>query len=872
VKTLQRDTYRLPFLLTTVLLGVCLASPASIRADTATTMLLPGAMEAPSAQPNVITDLSSALAAATTQLTASDSADGDLFGYSVSADGDTVVVGAPGDDVREGAAYVFKRNIDGADAWGQATKLTASDGAEGDAFGQSVSISGDVIVVGAPGNASQGAAYVFMRNYDPGDPSTPLADNWGQVKKLVASDGASNDNFGFSVAISVDTIVVSALLDDGSQGSAYVFERNYDPDNPGTPLTDNWGQVTKLLADDGVAVDNFGYSVSISGDAAVVGAVGDDTFQGSAYVFERNYDPSNPGTPLADNWGQVAKLVADDGAARSLFGWSVSINRGTVVAGAWGTAANQGAAYVFERNYDPSNPGIPLADNWGQVAKLLANDGVAGDSFGNSVSVSGDSIIVGAPTDDSRGSVYRFERNQDGADAWGQTGKLTVSDGVPGDYFGFSVILSGRHAVIGAWGDYEGRGAAHIFSRSRLRAEKAHPTASDGAADDYFGTSVSVSGDTLIVGAPRDDGYRGSAYVFARNHGGADSWAQVAKLTALDGATGDRFGSSVAISGDTIIVGAPGDDGYQGSAYAFRRNQDGPDGWGQVTKLVASDGVAGDRFGTSISLDQSTTVVGAYKKVLNRGAAYVFERNQGGADTWGEVAKLNASGGQAGDWFGYSVAVSGDTVVVGAPYDLIGSSSTGSAYIFERNQDGADAWGQVGHLVASDGTAGDAFGFSVSISGSTVAIGASYDSAGDTFSGSAYVFERNQDGAGSWGEVAKLTASDAAGGDRLGHGIAINGDTVVAGAPYGPTGGSVAGAAYVFERNRGDADNWGQFSKQVARDGATDDAFGFSVSVSGEVVAVGAPYDDGTNGSESGSAYVFYPPAEDIYLPLILSD
>jgi hypothetical protein len=600
--------------------------------------------------------------------------------------------------------------------------------------------------------------------------------------------------------------------------------------------------------------------------------VGDDTFRGSAYVFERNYDPGNPGTPLADNWGQVTKLVADDGVARSLFGWSVAIRGDTVVAGAWGTAANQGAAYVFERNHDPGNPGSPLADNWGQVTKLVANDGAAGDSFGNSVCVGDGSIVVGAPTDDARGSAYTFERNQGGADAWGQTLKLTASGGVAGDYFGFSVVLSGRHSVIGAWGDYEGRGVTHIFSHSHLRAEKAHPVASDAAADDNFGTSISVSGDTLVVGAPRDEDYWGSAYVFARNHGGADSWSQVAKLTALDGATGDRFGSSVAISGDTIIVGSLGDDSSQGSAYVFNRNQGGPDGWGQVAKLAASDGVAGDRFGFSVSLSEGTAVIGAYKKLLNRGAAYVFERNQGGADTWGEVAKLTASGGQAGDWFGYSVSISGDTVVAGAPYDLYVGNSTGSAYVFERNQGGADAWGQAGQLVASDGTAGDSFGFSVAICKSTVAVGASYDSAAGTFSGSAYVFERNHAGADAWGQVAKLTASDAAGGARLGYSISISGDTVVAGAPYGSSGATAAGVAYVFERNRSGADIWGQFSKQTARGGATDDAFGFSVSVSGDTVVAGAPYDDGTTGNDFGSAYVFYPPAQDVYLPLILSN
>jgi hypothetical protein len=887
VRTRQRDAYKLPVLLTIALLAACLASPAgtiwsgkgvdgqaeSSDPTIAAALLLqdkpaPDGVPSPGSSGTSL----STLTAQAMRLTASDSADGDLFGYSVSADGDTVVVGAPGDDTRQGAAYVFNRNRDGADAWGQAIKLTASDGAVGDALGQSVSISGDVIVVGAPSNASQGAAYIFMRNYDPDNPGPPLADNWGEVAKLTASDGMAADNFGHSVSISGDTAVVGAMGDDASQGAAYIFMRNYDPDNPGTPLADNWGEVAKLTASDGTAVDNFGHSVSISGDTVVVGAVGDDTFQGSAYVFERNHDPSNPGTPLADNWGQVTKLVSDDGAARSLFGWSVSISDDTVVSGAWGAGAFQGAAYVFERNYDPSNPATPLADNWGQVARLLAEDGSTNDNFGQSVCVRGDTVIAGAPGDDTRGSAYRFERNQGGADAWGQMDKIAASADAAWSYFGYSVVFTGRHSVIGAWGDYEGRGAVHVFAHSDLQSEKAHPVASDGATDDNFGTSVSTNGDTLVVGAPRDDNYRGSAYVFARNHGGADSWAQVAKLTALDGATGDRFGSSVAISGDTIVVGAPGDGNYRGSAYTFERNRGGPDGWGQVAKLAASDGVAGDRFGSSVSLDASTAAIGAYRKATNRGAAYVFEHNQGGADAWGEVAKLTASGGQAGDWLGFSVSISGDTVVAGAPYDINGSSATGSAYVFERNQGGVDAWEQVGQLVASDGAAGDSFGFSVSICGSTIATGASYDSAGGALSGSAYVFERNQGGADSWGEVAKLTTSDGAAGGRMGHSISISGDTVVAGAPYEAGSGVPTGSAYVFERNRGGGDNWGQWFKLTPSDGAADDAFGFSVSASGNTVVAGAPYDDGSSGNSSGSAYVFYPPARKVYLPLVLSD
>jgi hypothetical protein len=192
------------------------------------------------------------------------------------------------------------------------------------------------------------------------------------------------------------------------------------------------------------------------------------------------------------------------------------------------------------------------------------------------------------------------------------------------------------------------------------------------------------------------------------------------------------------------------------------------------------------------------------------GAAYVFERNQGGGDNWGEVAILHASDAQGDDRFGQSVSISGDTLVVGANYENGGTgdplSGAGAAYVFERNQDGADNWGEVTILQASDAQAYDRFGQSVSISGDTLVVGAYREDggAGDPFSssGAAYIFERNQDGGDNWGEVMILRASDAQTGDDFGQSVSISGYTLVVGAYYEDGGAgdplSDAGAAYVF--------------------------------------------------------------------------
>jgi hypothetical protein len=395
-----------------------------------------------------------------------------------------------------------------------------------------------------------------------------------------------------------------------------------------------------------------------------------------------------------------------------------------------------------------------------------------------------------------------------------------------------------------------------------LTGQVAKLTASDAAGDDEFGWSVASSGDTAVVGAYLDGdagSASGSAYVFERNRDGTDAWGQVAKLTASDAAAFDNFGNTVAVSGDTVVVGANGDDDggdASGSAYIFERNQGGADAWGQVAKLIASDAAADDQFGRSVAISVDTIAVGARWDDDNgsaSGLAYIFERNQGGADAWGQVAKLIASDAAAGDEFGTAVAISGDTIVAGARWDDDAGNASGSAYTFVRS---GNAWEQIQKAAAADAATDDQFGWSVAISGDTAVVGAYLDDDGGNESGSAYVFERNQSGADSWGQVAKLTASDPAADDQFGWSVAISGDTVVVGAYLDDDGGSDSGSAYVFERNQGGADTWGQVAKLTASDDAADDNFGWSVGISGDTVAVGAVWDD-DGGSDSGSAYIF---------------
>ncbi|MGE0128251.1 MAG: putative Ig domain-containing protein [Blastocatellales bacterium] len=761
------------------------------------------------------------------KLTASDAAAGDNFGSAVAISGETAVVGSLGDDDaggNSGSVYVFVRT---GTLWSQQQKLTASDAQGGDQFGSSVAINGETIVVGAPfdnpAGVFSGSAYVFKRT----------GTVWSEQQKLTASDAAAQDDFGGSVGISGETIVVGAYLDNdagSNSGSAYVFVRT------GT----TWSQQQKLTAGDAAAEDLFGYSVAINGETIVVSAWLDDDAggidQGSAYVFVR------AGTA----WSQQAKLTAGDAAAGDRFGSVVAIDAETIVVGSPendDAGGDSGSAYVFVRT----------GTVWSEQQKLTAGDAAAGDLFGWSVGISGETVVVGAHLDDdassNSGSAYAFVR---AGTVWSQQQKLTASDAAGGDRLGISVGISGEAIVVGASLDDDAggsSGSAYVFAFAgpRTWAQQAKATASDAQAGDRFGAAIAISGETAVVGAPFDDnagGNSGSAYVFVRT---GTVWSQQQKLTASDAAGGDRFGWSVGIDAETIVVGAPNDDdagGSSGSAYVFARTGTV---WSQQQKLTASDAAADDWFGWSVGISGETIVVGALfddDAGGNSGSAYVFMRT--GA-VWSQQQKLTASDAAGNDNFGNEVGISGETVVVGAPFDDNAGGSSGSAYVFVRT---GTVWSQQQKLTASDAGAGDSFGSALAIDAETIVVGAQFDDDAGGNSGSAYVFVRT---GAVWSQQQKLTASDAAGNDNFGYSVGISGETVVVSALQDADAGFGSGSAYVFVRTGA---VWSQQQKLTASDAAAGDSFGSSAAIGGETIVIGASFDDDA-GSDSGSAYVF---------------
>jgi hypothetical protein len=273
--------------------------------------------------------------------------------------------------------------------------------------------------------------------------------------------------------------------------------------------------------------------------------------------------------------------------------------------------------------------------------------------------------------------------------AWRQQARLTASDGASGDNFGESVSLDGETLVVGAVGDSDdffAQGSAYVFTGSgRQWTEQAKLTAPDAAELDDFGVSVAVDGDTVVVGAFRDRvvyAVQGSAYVFRRS---GTTWSQESKLTASDGGYYEYFGVSVALHGDTAVVGAHhhnvGSNTEQGAAYVFTRVGTT---WSQEAELTALAGAAGDQFGVSVAVEGDTAVIGAWMADVgsnqDQGAAYVFTRSGG---TWTEQPALSSSDGVAQDWVGRGVAIDGGTVLVGAP-GAKGPEGfmNGAAYVF----------------------------------------------------------------------------------------------------------------------------------------------------------------------------------------------
>ena len=388
-------------------------------------------------------------------------------------------------------------------------------------------------------------------------------------------------------------------------------------------------------------------------------------------------------------------------------------------------------------------PASPLV--WTEQ-KVTASNGTALNAFGQAIAISGTTALIGAvDVNDWEGAIYVFSQD---AGVWTEGQEFMADDGQPNDRatFGTAIMIDGDTAVIGALGatvnGHANQGAAYVFTQSAgVWTQVAKLVADDGEANDYFGQTAAIVGPNIVVGAygASVDGntLQGAAYVFTNQAG---TWTFAHKLTADDGVGGEFFGHAVAMSGTRAIVGAPytAVDGTpaRGAVYVY----DGSDGnWTQIAKVVADTGNPGDGFGYSVAATDTTMVVGAGGSDGGQGASFVFSDNAG---DWIQDSRLVADDGAAGEDFGYAVAVLDDTVMVGADRAMVnGNTQQGAAYIFVKS-DGA--WTQTQKLTASDGQANEFFGAFVGLTPETALVGVPYATVdGNQVQGAAYFYARD---------------------------------------------------------------------------------------------------------------------------------
>ncbi|MEO7433002.1 MAG: hypothetical protein ABIR62_13465 [Dokdonella sp.] len=649
----------------------------------------------------------------------------------------------------------------------------------------------------------------------------------------------------------------------------------------------------------------LGAAVALSGDTAAVGAAG------SIDVYRKT----------GADWFEEAVLVPTDSAGTAYFGAQLALGSNLIVAATPGVSGGLDAAvYTFARSgsswqqvdrFEASGPvslsGSTLAlgngsifvragAGWSQQAQLQADAGeliqstiVDGDfavawssafvnnfeihnyayffqrsgvtwaresrielgltnafaGAGSAFALSGHTALVSW-----NNVVTPYERGSDGT--WTAQGELDPLTSAPG--FGVAVAIDGERALVSSPSDtvfgWPQAGTAYVFERTNgVWTRDAH--VAHGVVNYYtydFGRSVALDGDTLLIGAPgafTDAGATGDATVFSKT---GDDWTPTAVLTPGNDHRGEQFGDAVALSGSTLLVGADNARTSEpfliGVAYVF----DAVDGqWSQRARLVPSEPLF-QGFGSAVTLDQDTAVVGASNAfgatAEMGGAAFVFVRGDG---SWPQQARLTDGGSGAGPVaFGAAVAVQGDLIAAGE----IGSSTApqpGNVQLFARS---GSSWSPQAMIQPADGTVNDGFGSSIALNGSTLAVGAPTADIGiETDGGAVYVFTNS---GGVWSQQAKITASVAAKLAGFGTSVALSGDTLVIGAV---DAAQTRGAAYVYAHVGG---VWALQDRLVAADSTlVSGSFGASVAISGPAdrIVVGQPV--GTADDLNGRAFIF---------------
>jgi len=559
-------------------------------------------------------------------------------------------------------------------------------------------------------------------------------------------------------------------------GSAYLFELN--------TVSGMWSQSQQFLASDGVHADDFGHSVSLSGNRVAIGAqLTDKTASntGSVYVYE-----------LDTGVWQETIIVELAPISSNNFGSAVSIQNNRLIVGAQQAivdSSRKGSVTIYEYN--------TATNVWDFFDQIVAADGKSSDYFGDVVGLSSNRIIVGAPLSDDNGSqsgsAYIFDL--DGS--WQQTQKV-VTQGAADDNFGYAVSMDGSRALIGAPFDGENgsrSGAAYIFDYVNGQWSQSVKLLAS-VSDLNFGSAVSLSGNRALIGANRISAVSsGSAYIFDFD---GSTWNET---VILDSALlSDEFAISVSLSGDRALVGASsdnGEDSQSGSVYVFEKLLSG---WQQTDKLIDNNGVRFDNFGGSVSLLGDRALVGALSKddeingISRAGAAFIYDYDSTN-DVWVET-KLQVPDPNSADFFGSSVDLDNNRAIVGARNGFGVSSQTGSAYIFDYDSV-TDVWSST-KILASDASSIDQFGGSVSLDGNHALVGAYLHDDIDTNTNAGATYQYEFDG-NNWNEVKKHLPKDGAIRDLFyGWSVSLSNGTALIGAYQDNDRGTDSGSVYTI--------------------------------------------------------------------------
>jgi hypothetical protein len=745
--------------------------------------------------------------------------------------------------------YVLQRHFGGMDKWNVQAKLELAPGVNFTATA-SLALAGDVAVVGNTSDdtaaTDAGAVYVFLRNY-------PAADAWGYWKTVTEPGASTGDNLGNRVVTDGRYL---AVVSGSTNNPVQLFGRN-------TGGADNWGRIKEFP----LTVPLVGSAVDLEGDVLVIGDFMPTTNE-QVRIYERN-----AGGP--DNWGLVTTLTpADHPTSNRQFGASVSLAGPWLAVGASqdkeAGGGNEGAVYVFHRDLGGAN-------QWGQMAKRLPDPSQAGE-LGSSVRVRGDTVVASAPLDPGGrsmfgtvdgGALYVFQRNAGGSNAWGRTAKLlaeTNTASLGWETFGEAGLGLGDDIIAATT---FGQASAPLGG-ARVFQEYACPdwtllkkiTPDSPATNGEFGAAVVVDESYLSAGMPGSSpnaSNEGGFVTFERNLSGPDAWGQ-RSLVGGGGvtATNARSGSALALSPQYQVMGSPGRSGYGGIQIR------GVIIGGGVTfsKFIsAPDLEPGEQFGAAVAVWGDNVLAGAPLNdtaAIGAGAAFIFNRNQGGSNEWGLVRRLDPSPLPATADFGRSAALYRDIAAVGAPYESDLIDGMGAVYVFQANRGGSNNWGQVRRLKVS-GIDVPYLGWSVALWGDVLAVGAVGDDSGTPNSGAVYLFERNRGGPDNWGLIKKVKSPTPQDNAEFGWSVALRGDRLVVGEPRRDDDFADQGRVFVFERNQDGTDQWGFVTRIDPPAPQLQAWFGASVALINDRIAVSAPYEDSGTATNAGAVYLFQP-------------